>query len=154
MTGTDASLRIIESDFAVQAAIADLQGSASGSWNNTGLLLVLPRAGTYQLDATVRAALSGTSPVNVFMNARLFDATAGAAVPDSEVVISQVNVSGVAGIVQGSNQSASIQVEYTVTEARSIRVQGRRTNILGASTTAQIHFNSDGRTTLRYRRIA
>lgn len=116
--------------------------------------MVLPAAGTYQLDATVRASLAGTSPVNTFVSVRLFDVTAGAAVPDSEVLVHQVNVSSATAVNVGNNVSGPIQVEYAIPGARTVRLQGRRTNVTGASTTAQINDNTDGRTTLRFARIA
>ncbi|MFJ4627185.1 hypothetical protein [Streptomyces sp. NPDC088847] len=154
MTGTSASVRLIERGFAVLPASVSLQPTASGAWTDTGLQVVLPAAGTYQLDATVRASLAGTSPVNTFISGRLFDVTAGAVIPDSEVLVQQVNVTSATAVNVGNNVSGPIQVEYTVPGARTIRLQGRRTNAAGASTVAQINDNTDGRTTLRFARIA
>ncbi|WP_327415395.1 hypothetical protein [Streptomyces sp. NBC_01233] len=154
MTGTSASVRLVERGFAGLPAVVNLQPTASGAWTDTGLQVVLPAAGTYQLDATVRASLAGTSPVNTFVSVRLFDVTAGAAVPDSEVLVHQVNVSSATAVNVGNNVSGPIQVEYAIPGARTVRLQGRRTNVTGASTTAQINDNTDGRTTLRFARIA
>jgi hypothetical protein len=81
MSGTDAALRLIEHGSSVLRTTVDLQPTASGTWMGTGLEITLPAAGTYQLDATVRGALTGTSPVNTWIVARLFDVDAGAVVP-------------------------------------------------------------------------
>ncbi|MER6367440.1 hypothetical protein ABT255_03505 [Streptomyces mirabilis] len=155
MTGTGASMRLTEHGFAVLPAPLDLQPTASGAWTDTGLQVALPAAGTYQLDATVRAALAATSPCNVYISARLFDVTAGAVVPDSEVIIHQINLSASAGVVNGGlNVSGPIQIEYVTAGPRTVRVQAKRVNATGVSITAQILYNADGRTTLRFTRIA
>lgn len=153
MTGTSASMRLIERGFAVLPAVFDLQPTASGAWSDTGLQVVLPAAGTYQLDATVRGAIAAVAPCNVYVTARLFDVTAGAAVPNSEVIVQQINLSG-AAVNSGLNASGPIQIEYAVPASHTIRLQGRRVNATGTTTSAQVHTNTDGRTTLRYARIA
>ncbi len=155
MTGTAASMRLTEHGFVELAAILDLQPTASGTWNDSGLQVTLPVAGTYELDASVRAALSGTSPVNTFISARLWDVTAGVVVPGSEVILNQISLTPVApAITSGLNTTGPIQVEYDVPGARVVRLQGRRVNATGASLGASILANTDGRTTLRFKRIA
>ncbi|EMF20418.1 hypothetical protein H114_32784 [Streptomyces gancidicus BKS 13-15] len=156
MSGTAAALRLIEHGQALlPTQLVDLQPTPSGTWTSTGLEVVLSAAGTYQLDATVRAAMTGTSPVNTFIWARLFDVDAGAVVPDSEVFVLQLNPSVTSGtITDGKNQTASIQVEYTVPGPRRVRLEAARTNNVGASSKAEIWSNSGGRTLLRYLRIA
>ncbi|MFJ1528292.1 hypothetical protein ACIOFV_07665 [Streptomyces mirabilis] len=155
MTGTAASMRLTEHGFVQLAAILDLQPTASGTWNDSGLQVTLPVAGTYEVDASVRAALSGTSPVNTFISARLWDVTAGAVVPGSEVILNQISLTPVApAITSGLNVTGPIQVEYDVPGARVVRLQGRRVNATGASIGASILANTDGRTTLRFKRIA
>ncbi|MFF4900430.1 hypothetical protein [Streptomyces sp. NPDC001068] len=155
MTGTGASTRLTEHGIASLATVLDLVSSASGAWLATGLSVLLPAAGTYQLDATVRASVAAVDPSNVWVSARLFDVTAGIVVPDSEVLIAQVNVnSSNAAVSSGHNCTSPIQVEYTVIQPTTIRVEGARTNNTGTATTASILANANGRTTLRYRRIA
>ena len=126
MTATSASVRLIERGFAVLPASVNLQPTASGAWTDTGLQVVLPAAGTYQLDATVRASLAGTLPVNTFVSARLFDVTAGTAITDSEVLVQQINLSSATAVNAGNNVSGPIQVEYAIPGARPILLQGRR----------------------------
>ena len=51
-----------------------------GAWTNTPLEVTLPRSGTYALNADVRGRLSGVSPLNTYLSARLWNVTAGAEV--------------------------------------------------------------------------
>ena len=156
MSGTAGSIRLTEHGFAALPVVTvDLQPTPSGTWVNTGLQLVLPRAGAYQLDATVRSSLTAASPVNTFIVVRLFDVTAGAVVPDSESIVQQISVTATAGVVShGYNNTAPIQVEYTVPAVRTVRLEAARFNASGASTTAGIQNSGSGRTTLRFLRVA
>ncbi|MEV0822530.1 hypothetical protein [Nonomuraea rubra] len=156
MAGTAGSIRVGGSGFAALAvSFVDLQPTPSGTWVNTGLQLVLPAAGTYHLDATVRSSMTAASPVNTWVAARLFDVTAGAAVPDSEAIVQQISMNASAGVVNhGYNNTAPIQVQYAVTGARTIRLEAMRVNASGASATARIHSDGNGRTTLRFARMA
>lgn len=153
MTGTAASLRLTGSGFAQLPTVAvDLQAPAAGTWVDTGLAVALPGAGTYQLDATVRTAIAASSPSNTWIVVRLWDVQAAAVVPGSEVIVQQVNLSSSSGVVNvGDNSTAPVQVEYSVPAGRTVRLEARRT---GASTTANVHSNVDGRTTLRFNRVA
>ncbi|MFJ8852365.1 hypothetical protein [Streptomyces sp. NPDC102437] len=151
---TSSSIRITGDGFAVLAGNVDLQPTASGAWTNTGLELTLPAAGVYHLDASVRAALSGTSTVNTWIVARLWDVTAGALVPSSEVLVHQISLSTAgAAVTNGSNQHGAISVRYAVPAARLVRLQVARVNGAGASASAAILSADNGRTTLRYERI-
>lgn len=157
MTGTGAAYaRPAESGHAVLAAVLNLQPTASGTWSNTTLEVVLPSAGTWNLDAVVRGNLSGVSPVNAWISARLFDVTTGAVVPNTESMVYQVGVTASAptSITDGGNQGGGIATRYTTTGPRTIRLQAQRTNSVGASTVAAIHSDGFGRTTLRYARVA
>lgn len=156
MTGTSAALRLIGHGSAVLPAAVDLQPSASGTWVATGLSVTLPAAGTYQLDATVRAAMAAVSPANTYIVARLYDVTAGAVVPGSEAMVHQINIGSPSGatLSQGTNNSAPIQVEYTVPGPRTIRVEAARFNSQGATGTAIVVSDGSGRSTLRYSRVA
>lgn len=152
MTGTAAGVRFMEHGSARLPTVLNLQETDSGVWTDSALQIVLPGAGTYQLDASVRAALAATSPTNTYITARLFDATAGAVVPDSEVIINQINLGASSGAVtSGLNVTGPITTEYTVPGPRVIRLQGRR---VGVSASAALHDNADGRTVLRFKRIA
>lgn len=154
MSGTDGSLRLVGHGLAELPAAVDLQPTASGAWTTTGLKITLPEAGTYQLDAMVRAYLQGTSPVTASISARLWDETAGAVVPRSELWVNQIGISAPAGIVTGAQNTASLHAEYAVPAARVLRLEAARTNFLGSTTTAGVASNTDGRTMLRFSRIA
>jgi hypothetical protein len=156
VTGTSAALRLIEHGFAVLQANVDLQPSASGTWVATGLTVALPAAGTYQLDATIRAAMTAVSPANVYVVARLYDVTAGAPIPGSETMVHQINIGSPSGatLSQGTNNGAPVQIAYTVPGPRTIRVEAARYNSQGATATAAIISDGSGRSTLRVNRIA
>ncbi|MEU4406192.1 hypothetical protein AB0F88_16850 [Streptosporangium sp. NPDC023963] len=157
MAGTGASLRLTGHGFATLPAGVDLQPTPTGTWTNTGLQITLPQAGTYHLAASVRGVLTAVTPCNVFILARLLDVTTGAVVPDSEVLVQQIDhAASPAGTVvsSGANQSAPILIAYTVPASRLVRLQVARTNVTGTSGSARIESNASGRTTLLYERVA
>lgn len=151
MTGTDASLRITEHGFAVLSQPFDLQPTASGTWVDTGLQVTLPGAGVYHLDASVHSnLLVNGAIVNVGINARLWDVTAGAVLPGSGMVAYQVYQQQADPTDLGGNNTASLSVEYSVPGPRTIRLEADRTNIASATRQALI---AQG-TTLRFHRVA
>lgn len=155
MSGTSAGLRLIEHGFAVLSTPLDLQPTASGTWTDTGLSVDLPAAGTYQLDATVRAAMTATTPANVWISARLVDATTGVVVPSSEAIIEQIQLSTSTGTIsRAGNSTGSIHVEYTVAAPCTVRLEAQRTIAVGTTTEAGVYSTAVGRTTLRHHRIA
>ncbi|WP_405893704.1 hypothetical protein OG272_15690 [Streptomyces sp. NBC_00104] len=156
MPGTSASLRLIEHGYAVLPQSVNLQPTASGAWVDTGLQLTLPSAGTYQLDTTVRGNLQASgNNFNVWLQARLWDITAGAVVPDSECIVQQYWLTQADVASLGGNAAASVLIEYSVPGPRSIRLEASRINLQGASIQAGIGSDTvSGRTTLRYERVA
>ncbi|MFD5570477.1 hypothetical protein [Streptomyces cadmiisoli] len=157
MTGTSAGLRAAADRHGIAELPenVDLAGVASGVWRNTGCQVTLPAAGTYQLDAMVRASLGGSSPLNAWISARLFDVSNGVMVPEALALVVQANVSASAGSVTfGQNVTGPIVAEYTVGGPTLIRIQVARTIAVGSPTSARIHGQSDGQTRLRYRQIA
>ncbi|MEV0354091.1 hypothetical protein AB0H88_50830 [Nonomuraea sp. NPDC050680] len=142
------------SGIAYLPANVDLQPTASGTWVNTGLQVTLPSAGTYALDLDVRARLQGVPPVNTYMVARLWNVASGAALPNSERILSQLidTTSAGAGII-AKNTTSPISERITVTGPTTIRLQAQRTNAFGASTIAAIWSDSAGRTSFRFGRI-
>lgn len=152
---TSSSIRITGNGFAVLDGSVDLQPTATGAWTNTSLELTLPAAGVYHLDASVRGALTGSSAVNTWIMARLWDVTAAAIVPNSEVLVHQLslNTAG-AAVTSGGNQYGMISIRYAVPAARLVRLQAARVNGAGASASAEIVSANNGRTTLRYERVA
>ncbi|MFF4179720.1 hypothetical protein [Streptomyces sp. NPDC001750] len=151
---TSSSIRITGDGLAVLAGTVDLQPTASGTWTNTGLELTLPAAGVYHLDASVRGALTGSSVVNTWIMARFWDVTAGAIVPNSEVLVHQISLNSAGAAVTGGNQYGVISIRYAVPAARLVRLQAARVNGAGASASAAIVSADNGRTTLRYERVA
>jgi hypothetical protein len=154
--GTSASIRITDRGFDTLPAAVDLAATASGTWTNTGCQVTLPVAGTYHLDAVVRANLSANDGTNCWIGARLFDVTAGVVVPDSEVLVYQIShtVSPATTVVtEGGNQHAPIAVPYAVPSSRLVRLQVVKTFSGPAPGVARVLSDANGRTTLRYERI-
>lgn len=81
MAGTDGSFtpRPVWAQTSGQTAL----GGAFDTWTAIpGTNLTLPEAGVYELEAEVQGGFSGTGPLtNVYIQARLFNVTAGLAVP-------------------------------------------------------------------------
>lgn len=156
MSGTNAGVfRIPEYGFAALPANVNLNAAASGTFVATGLALTLPSAGSYNLDATVRMVLGTmTTGEGAHIVARLYDVTAGAVVPDSEVLAHQLNVTaGTSATLLTWNRAAAILVPYTVPGARMIRLEAARFTTSGTTDSASVISDTNGRTTLRYERI-
>ena len=109
----------------------------------------LPWPGTYQLDANVRGRLAGLSPVNAFITARLWDATSGVAVANSERLVYQVIGDAGTGHASG-NATAPINEVIHVNGPTTIRLQAMRIDATGSATIAQIYSDTAGFTSLRY----
>jgi hypothetical protein len=121
-------------------------------WTHLPLQVTLPVAGTYDLDADVRARLSGVSSINSFISARLWNVTTSSAVPMSERLIYQI-IDTVPGHLVGGNQTAPINELISVPGPTVIRVQAMRTDASGAASIAQIYSDSYGYTSLRFQEI-
>ncbi|MCC9686865.1 hypothetical protein [Streptomyces sp. MNU103] len=153
MSGTTGSIALRGSGLAVLTATVDLQPSASGVWVDSGLTVALPSAGLYELDATVRAGLNADEGTNTWTRAHLYDVTAGADVPDSEVLVHQLITTAGTGPVNGGHGSAPILVTYAVAGPTVIRLEAARHTSYGVTTAATLATGPAGRTTLRWRRI-
>ncbi|MEV6738719.1 hypothetical protein AB0N14_18010 [Streptomyces sp. NPDC051104] len=153
---TSSSIRIQEDGFAVLPANVDLNAAASGTFVATGLVLTLPSAGAYHLDATVRAFLGTmTTGEAAYIVARLYDVTARAVVPNSEVLAHQLAVgAGTSATLLTWNRTASVQVRYTIPGTRTIRLEAARVTQTGITDSASVVSDGNGRTTLRYERVA
>lgn len=155
--GTSSSLQIRGHGYAELPALVDLTDTASGAWANTGLQVTLPVAGTYHLDANVRSVLTTADGTNAWIGARLFDVTAGAVVPDSELLVQQLDLSvstATPVITQGVNQHGPILVPYTVPGPRLVRLQAVKNYSGPAPSVARVQSDGNGRTTLRWERVA
>ncbi len=124
-----------------------------GAWTDTPLEVTLPRRGTYELNADVRGRLIGTAPVNSYIVARLWNVTAGAAVPESERLIYQVINLNRGGGEAAGNATAPIHELITVTGPTRIRLQALDNNAAGRASVAQIYSDNVGYTALRYLRL-
>lgn len=120
----------------------------------TGVQVVLPAAGTYRLEADVRAAIGGTPPVNAFVVARLFNVTAGAALANSARMIVQANVQ-VAGNDFAEQNTSPITEELTVTGPTTIRVEATHVINSGVVTVSNANNSqANGRTRLAFEKIS
>jgi hypothetical protein len=123
---------------------------AAAVWTTTPLQVSLPHAGTYAIDADVRGRLSAISQTGAFITARLFDVTAGIAVPTSERLVIQVIALGPAGIDVGGNTTVPISGLVTVGAQTTIQLQA---TFFGSATIAQLYSDNRGRTALRFQKI-
>lgn len=130
----------------------DLGPTASDAWTDAPGSVVLPEAGLYALDASVRATMEGDGPVQGWVSARLLDALTGTAVPLSDTLIGLINENSTD---RDSIQStAPIQVLYRVTSSRTIRVQGMRHTTFGTLHIAQIVSGAQGYSTVRFTKVS
>ncbi|RAG85026.1 hypothetical protein DN069_13785 [Streptacidiphilus pinicola] len=131
----------------------NLPAGAPGGWTDTPLEVTLPRAGTYELDADVRGRLIGNAPFNSYIVARLWDATSGAEVPQSERLVYQIIDNRTDNALDGGNATAPISELIKVTGPTTIRLQAEAVNSYGAASTSQIYSDSVGYTALSYDRV-
>ncbi|MDX2678128.1 hypothetical protein [Streptomyces soliscabiei] len=127
----------------------DLQSTASGAWTDSTLEVKLPLGGVYDLDVDVHGVLSGIPPVNITMQARLWDVTSGAPVPQSERFIDQVQDENQGNAQVGHNVTAPITERVRVTRPTTIRLQAARA-YRGTAVVAQIRSDPSGYTAFRY----
>jgi hypothetical protein len=102
-----------------------LDAAAANVWVPvTSAQLVLPEAGVYELIADVQGSIAwGAGVTNAIIDARLFDVTAGAAIPLSArriILFTDQNATGTNGI----QADASAAALYQVAGPTTIRVEG------------------------------
>lgn len=124
-----------------------------GVWTNVPLQVVLPKAGTYELDADVRGRLAGSPALNTFITARLWNVTAGAEVPQSERIVYQIIDLNAGAAQAGGNATAPINELITVSGPTTIALQAVRNDAAGAASIAQIYSDGAGYTSLRFDRV-
>lgn len=128
----------------------DLQAAASGAWVDVpGLEVVLPEAGTYELEGEVSGGFSFVAPGAFVISIRLFDVTAGAAVPDGLRRVLFHNVTAPAGLNEAINGAGSVHKFLTVTGPTTIRLQAQK--VIVGGTTTSIALNVANR--LAYKKI-
>jgi hypothetical protein len=125
-----------------------------GIWTNTPLQVLLPRAGTYEVDANVRGRLQGTPPLNTYIVARLWNVTSGTPALYSERIVYQVIDYNPSSEPAGGNATAPVSELITVTRPTTIRLQAQDNNSEGRATIAQVYSDDSGYTTLRYVQVS
>lgn len=110
-------------------ADANLQAVAQGTWVATGAQVVLPEAGKYALSADFYSSITATTPWAVAINARLFNVTAGAAVPNSTRRVQFGNINDGGGTPMLLQNAGSINTFITVTGPTTIRLDGQRQHV-------------------------
>lgn len=109
--------------------VADLQAVPSDTWVTTGVEVTLSTAGTYAVTADLYSDINGTTPWAVAVNARLFDATAGAPVPGALRRVQYANVNDGGGTLMELQNAGSLDAFVTVTGPTTIRLEGTRTHV-------------------------
>ncbi|MFF2964229.1 hypothetical protein ACFVT1_36300 [Streptomyces sp. NPDC057963] len=112
----------------------DLVAPASGAWLPVpGCQITLPEAGTYEVTAESDGAINllGVSGQGVVINIRLYDATAGAVVPNgARLLVANSNAASAAAIANGAH--ATHDYEVAVTGPTTLRMEAQRVTGGGA----------------------
>lgn len=131
--------------------------SANDVYQDTGLSVVLPVAGVYSLHWDVRAhfkyASNATTDV-VSLLCELFDATASAAITDSERGVASVLSAGT--IQQEWWANSAFRVQVSVTQATTVKLYAQRAQSVGTVntwTTSSVDSGSGARTVLGYQKL-
>jgi hypothetical protein len=136
-------------------AIVDLVPAANDSWTNTGLSVLLPEAGVYEVTATVRSSIARgavTTPFAVNISARLFNVTGGNAIPNTDYTVQQVNEAS-----PSSGQTTQVALNtfhkfVTVTGPATIRLEADRNTINGAA--VNVTAIQTGNTRLAFKKVS
>lgn len=148
MSGTSGGYSIPHDyDSTVLADDFDLMPTAVNDWTGVGINVTLPVAGTYRVEAEVRAAVAGGG----FVTCRLFNVTDSVAIGQTLRLVEQLNG---AAANQGQNNTAPITTRMSVDGPTVVRVEGMRGDATGAQTQAQIVTGAGGQTWMGWERIA
>lgn len=122
--------------------------SGAGAFEDTGLSVSLPAAGTYLVSANVRIGLSVSAGAGWLLS-KLHNSTDSTDVANSERLMYYVETAGVA-----KGLTVNVSTIVTVAGAKTIKLYGARASAGGATYT-ESKFRSDagGRTTLSYVRL-
>lgn len=121
--------------------------ATSGTFQDTGLSVTLPWAGTYKITANVRGALKGNTGSIWFIVAKLYNSTDAAYVTNSERM---VILTGAAAI--DAQNAAAMDIIVTVGASKTMKIHAARLTD-GTFTLSEISSDSNGRTTLMYENI-
>lgn len=121
---------------------------ATGVFQDTGLSVTLPSAGTYLVQADVRFVMSFSAGANLFLVAKFFNSTDAADVANSERLLNYSDV--VTSLRQGT---APVTAVIVVAASKVIKLYAAR--VFGGTVVASdIASNADGRTRLSYLKVA
>jgi hypothetical protein len=102
---------------------ATFQPAADDTWEDTGLSISLPSAGTYflfgRVTGRVEASVMGTTIVGLL--ARLYNVTDSAAVSQSDIEVTYTHTAS-----KSNTNTASIQCVVTVSSTKTIRLEAYR----------------------------
>jgi hypothetical protein len=122
--------------------------AANGTYEDTGLSISLPTAGTYLLYANVRYAMNFSAGATGFLAAKLYNITDAADVSNSERMLHLLSSTG-----QDVQGTAPLTLILTVAAAKTIKLYAKRDSAT-TWTTSVIGAGSDGKTVLGYKRIS
>ncbi|MDX3237217.1 hypothetical protein PV392_16365 [Streptomyces sp. ME03-5709C] len=117
-------------------APVSLVAAADGAWVDTGLVVDLPEAGVYEITATVRSSIARGAATGAFavnISARLFNVTAGSAIPSTDYTVQQVNE---ANPTSGQSTWVALGTFHRFVSPAgpvTIRLEASRTTINGAA---------------------
>jgi hypothetical protein len=122
--------------------------AANGTYQDTGLSLSLPSAGTYRIYIHVRGSVAFSAGSLGFITAKLFNSTDGTDVANSETLVV------VHDSTTGSNQAATgAAMLVTVAAAKTIKLYAKRDSAT-TWTTSSIRSTVDGRTRMSYEKLS
>ncbi|MDX2813435.1 hypothetical protein PV410_12860 [Streptomyces sp. PA03-5A] len=116
----------------------------------TASALLLPAAGVWDVTMVARGVLSFTGIAGTFIVARIWNVTAGAIVPSTELFVTQVrqNTAG-AGQTTGDNDTSTIKTYLAVAVPTTLRMEAKTVLQLGTQPTqAGIVSDANGRSGL------
>lgn len=153
--GSVGTAQPVASDYWVEHLNTEAVNVQTGpSWTSTPLTVTLPRAGTYALDADVRARLIGAPSVNAYISARLWNDTSNTVVPQSERLVYQIHDPNAGAGRTAGNQTAPISELIRVNGPTTIRLEAVQVVLVGTVDNAEIFSNRNGYTSLRYERLS
>ena len=152
--GTNTHAQIDSKLTAIQQSGESVLGSAfsitgsSGTYQDTGLSITLPAAGTYLITANVRGNLALATGANGFASVKLYNSTDAADVTSSERLI-------IYTVTTATNfqMTCPITAIVTVNASKVIKLYAKRQSA-GTWTTSNIESDANGRTTLSYEGIS
>ncbi|MDH6489665.1 hypothetical protein [Streptomyces sp. SAI-127] len=150
MTGTAGSLRLIPQT-GQASGVVSLDAAPANTWVPVpGTDLLLPVAGLYEVTADVQGSIGGTgSLTNAIVDARVFDVTAGAAVPMAERRVILFTDQSAEPVVHGVQADASAAALYQVASPTTVRVEGSWRTDAGATSGRALWAHN-----FRFKRIA